>query len=77
MEPAMTSKITSKGQVTLPKAVRKTLGVTAGDRLLYEVEGNTVRIRKAEPFHGPWHDALAATLDEWNSPEDDEAFGGL
>jgi antitoxin PrlF len=28
-----TATITSKGQVTLPKVVRTSLGVTAGDRL--------------------------------------------
>ena len=32
---AMTSKITSKGQTTLPKEVRDKLGVHAGDTLVY------------------------------------------
>jgi antitoxin PrlF len=73
----MTSKITSKGQITLPKAVRKSLGVAAGDRLIYELEGNTVRLRKAEHFNAAWHEAVASTLEEWNSPQDDEAFNGL
>ena len=73
----MTSKITSKGQVTLPKEVRKSLGVATGDRLVYEVEGKTVRLRKAEPFNAAWHGAIASTLEEWNSPQDDEAFSGL
>jgi hypothetical protein len=27
-----------------------------------------------EPFDAPWHEALAATLEEWDSSEDDEAF---
>jgi AbrB family looped-hinge helix DNA binding protein len=35
---AMT-KMTSKGQITLPKAVRDALGVTAGDSLVFRVEG--------------------------------------
>jgi len=35
----MTTKITSKGQVTLPKEVRKSLGVAAGDHLVCELEG--------------------------------------
>jgi antitoxin PrlF len=73
----VTSKITSKGQVTLPKEVRKSLGLEAGDRLVYEVEGKTVRLRKAEPFNAAWHEAIASTLEEWNSPQDDEAFSGL
>jgi AbrB family looped-hinge helix DNA binding protein len=33
----MSAKVTSKGQVTLPKAVRDALGVAPGDRLLFRV----------------------------------------
>ena len=42
---SMTSKITSKGQTTLPKEIRDKLGVHSGDTLVYEVEGNAVRVR--------------------------------
>ncbi len=48
-----TSKLTSKGQITVPRAIREKLGVRAGDTLVYEVEGNTVRVRRAEPFDLP------------------------
>ncbi len=34
----------AKGQITIPKDVRKVLGVTSGDRISFIVEGNTVRI---------------------------------
>lgn len=34
----LTSKITSKGQTTLPVDIQRALGVTAGDRLQYFVE---------------------------------------
>jgi antitoxin PrlF len=33
-----TAKITSKGQVTIPKAIRDVLGVQAGDRVLFHQE---------------------------------------
>lgn len=33
----VSAKITSKGQVTLPKPVRDALGLEAGDRLLFRV----------------------------------------
>jgi AbrB family looped-hinge helix DNA binding protein len=33
---AMTAKITSKGQITVPYQVRRALGVGAGDRLVFE-----------------------------------------
>lgn len=38
------AKVMAKGQVTIPKDVRKVLGVTNGDRISFIVEGNTVRI---------------------------------
>ena len=71
------AKMTSKGQVTVPKAVRDGLGLKPGDTLVYELEGNSVRVRKVEGFDASWHRAIANTLDEWNRPEDDEAFGAL
>ncbi len=39
--------VTSKGQVTVPKDVRKALGVSEGDRLVFDVEGERAFIRKA------------------------------
>lgn len=38
------AKVMAKGQVTIPKDVRKVLGVTSGDRISFIVEGGTVRI---------------------------------
>ena len=73
----MTSKITSKGQTTLPKEIREKLGVHSGDTLIYEVEGNTVRVRKAEPFDLAWHRAISPTLAEWDSANDHENFDDL
>jgi AbrB family looped-hinge helix DNA binding protein len=32
------SRITSKGQITLPKAIRETLGVAPGDRIAFRVQ---------------------------------------
>lgn len=73
------SRITTKGQVTIPKEVRDRLGVKAGDVITYELQENgSVVVRKMDPFDIGWHRALSGTLaDEWNSPEDDEAFGDL
>lgn len=38
------AKVMAKGQVTIPKDVRKVLGVENGDRISFIVEGSTVRI---------------------------------
>ncbi len=39
------SKITSKGQITVPIEIRRILGVQPGDRLLFESDDNGIRIR--------------------------------
>ena len=33
------ARLTSKGQITIPKAVRDALGLDAGDEVLFRVEG--------------------------------------
>ena len=37
--------ITSKGQITVPREVRRVLGVKAGDRLLFESDEKGIRLR--------------------------------
>ena len=44
------SGITSKGQTTLPKAVRKALSVRAGDRVRYVIHDGEVRIIPVRPI---------------------------
>jgi antitoxin PrlF len=39
------AKITSKGQITVPLAIRRALGVRAGDMLLFEQDKTGVRVR--------------------------------
>ena len=41
------SKVTSKGQTTLPRDVRSALGLEAGDTVRYIVEDGRVQILKA------------------------------
>ena len=44
------SAVTKKGQTTLPKPVRDTLGVQAGDRVRYIVLDGEVRILPVRPI---------------------------
>ena len=39
------SKVTSKGQTTIPGKIRKALRIKPGDKLEYELEGNHATIR--------------------------------
>jgi AbrB family looped-hinge helix DNA binding protein len=71
------SKISSKGQVTLPKEVREAVGLHPGDMIAYEVKDGVIVLRHVEPFDAAFHAALSNTLDEWATPEDDKAFRDL
>lgn len=73
----MVSRVSSKGQVTIPKEIRDQLGLRAADFVAYELQDGCVLLRKGEPFDAQYHQALNATLDEWSTREDDEAFGAL
>ena len=62
------SRITSKGQTTLPRAVRDALSLHAGDRVRYIILDGEVRIMPVRPiarlFGALRHDGPAATLDD-------------
>ena len=66
--PMLESRITAKGQTTLPKAVREALGVRPGDRVRYTILDGEVRIRAVRPIQRLFgiltHDGPSATLDD-------------
>ena len=72
-----TSKLASDGQVEIPRQVRESLGLAAGDLVSYEIRDREVVLKRVEPFDAAFHQALSSTLDEWSSPEDEEAFRDL
>jgi AbrB family looped-hinge helix DNA binding protein len=45
-----TAKVTSKGQVTVPKAVREALGIREGDEVVFRVEGNRAVLARTPDF---------------------------
>ena len=74
----LTSKVTRKGQTTIPLTVRDRLEVKPGDHIAYQATPAGVLIRKVRPFDATWHKSLEKSLSvEWNSPEDSEDFRDL
>ena len=73
----LTSRISGKGQVTIPKKVREALRASSGDLIAYEVEGNIVTLKRVSPFDAAYHEALSQTVNEWATAEDNEAFRDL
>lgn len=71
------SRLTSKSQTTIPKAVRDALAVGPGDSLAYEIKDDAVLIRKASPLDREYLRNLESTLTEWSLAEDAEAYDDL
>lgn len=44
------AKVTSKGQVTVPKAVRTALGIEEGDEVVFRVEGDRAILARTPAF---------------------------
>lgn len=44
------AKMSSKGQVTVPKAVREALGIKEGDAVVFRVEGNRAVLARTADF---------------------------
>jgi len=65
-------RVGRRGQMVLPKAVREALGVTEGDQLWVEVEGNRIILRPVSSLvreslgslRGTWGEEIASYLKE-------------
>lgn len=44
------ARLNSKGQVTIPKAVRDALGVEEGDSVVFRIDGNLVTLQQTPDF---------------------------
>ena len=75
------SKLTVKHQVTIPRDVRRALGLKAGDGVTWEVvEGRATVLKWAdadEPTDDQWDTALRASMAEWFDPEEDAYWADL
>jgi antitoxin PrlF len=74
------SSVTQKYQATIPLKVREQLGIQAGDKIVFERQDDeTIVIKKKVLSSMDWDylHAVEGTLNEWNSPEDNEAYADL
>jgi AbrB family looped-hinge helix DNA binding protein len=77
MTKPLLSRLTSKGQATIPAKVRKALRLAAGDRVAFEVKNGKVTLHKADVLDRAFLKLSEAAFEEWNSPEDEAAFRDL
>jgi len=66
------SRITSKAQTTIPRAIRIALGLREGDRIAYQIDGDRVVLTRADQTDDPF-----ASFTEWAGDEDTRAYADL
>ncbi|TCD47491.1 AbrB/MazE/SpoVT family DNA-binding domain-containing protein [Chlorobium sp. N1] len=72
-----TTRITEKGQVTVPVRIRKAAGLRKGDTLEVGIEGKSIIMTKITPQADPYLICVEESLSEWYGKEDEEAWSGL
>lgn len=70
----ITSRLSSKAQTTIPKAVRGALGLREGDTIVYQIVEGGVLMRRALPEVA---DDPFLLFDEWAGDDDREAYVDL
>ena len=71
------SKVTSRGQTTIPKSIREAAGLYAGDELVFATDGEQVVVRKVVHGRDDHLQGLSQIMSEWASAEDEEAWRDL
>lgn len=73
----LTSKVTQKYQATIPQGVREKLEIEKGDRVIFEIEDEKVVLKKLSTLDWEYLESISATLGEWSSKADEEAYRDL
>lgn len=71
------AKVTSRGRTTISKAIRTRCGIHEGDVLAVTAVGNRIVMTKVASLEPGTLRSLDATMGEWLSPADEEAYGDL
>ena len=71
------ARITTKGQMTIPKRVRLAARLAPGDIMSFVVENERVILRKLASGEDAYLRGVQETLGEWMSAEDENAWRDL
>lgn len=72
------ARITTKGQITIPRDIRTALHISGGDLIAWELETDgSVRVRRVPSEDGAYLHAVQETLPEWGGAADEAAYADL
>src|SRR3982751_2903017 len=67
MNKPLLSRLTSKGQATIPVEVRRALRLHAGDRVAFDLKNGKVTLRRADSLDPAFLKLSEIAFEEWNS----------
>lgn len=68
------SKVTTKGQATIPQPIRAMLGIAPGDIVGFVATEGHVLLTKLTAEEYAHYRLIDQTMTEWSSPEDEDHF---
>lgn len=72
------SKVSTKGQTTIPRTIREIAQISTGDLLAWEVDDDgSIRMRRINPVDVAYLRGLEKTLSEWCSEVDNKEYRDL
>ena len=71
------SRVTARGQTTIPKRIREAAGLREGDLITFDLRGDHLVLRKVELAPDLYLEGISDVMSEWTSPEDEDAWRDL
>ena len=71
------SRVSARGQTTIPKRIREAAGLIEGDLVTFDLRGDQIVLRRVELAPDRYLEGLAGAMVEWASPEDEDAWRDL
>ncbi len=71
------SRITARGQTTIPKRIREAANLHEGDVIAFDLRGEHLVVTKVTRSSDGYLEGLSETMNEWSEPEDEEAWRDL
>jgi AbrB family looped-hinge helix DNA binding protein len=71
------TRLTAKGQTTIPSKVRRLLGLSPGDSVMFAVNGDKISLKRAEKLDAAFLRLATESFSDWDAPEAEDAFRDL
>ncbi len=71
------SRVSARGQTTIPKRIREAAGLIEGDLVTFDLRGDQIVLRRVGLAPDRYLEGFAGAMGEWTSPEDEDAWRDL